>query len=256
MEKSLAGMKIVNFGDSIFGKSRPPKDISTFIEEYTGAETYNIGFGGCRMSDDFPYPHFNRFSMYQLAEAVAKNDYSLQDEAFLLDPLDEALPEYFTEALDTLKGIDFSKADTIITIAYGTNDYTAAKRLEGDGKYDITSFGGALRYSIEKIREAYPDLNIVICSQTYRYWRENGIAVSDSNTRVIGGRTLVDFVKKTEEIAREYGLFYIDNYYGPVINESNRDICFSETDGTHPLVPGLKLVAKNISNELIKRFGR
>ena len=62
-------------------------------------------------------------------------------------------------------------------------------------------------------------------------------------------------MKKTEEIAREYGLFYIDNYNGNVINETNRDICFSETDGTHPLVPGLKLIAENVSKELICKFG-
>jgi len=36
MKKSLVGMQIVNFGDSIFGRSRPPEDISTFIAEYTG----------------------------------------------------------------------------------------------------------------------------------------------------------------------------------------------------------------------------
>jgi len=29
------------------------------------------------MSDDFPYPHFDRFCMHSLADAVAKNDYSL-----------------------------------------------------------------------------------------------------------------------------------------------------------------------------------
>ena len=251
--KSLNGKKIVNFGDSIFGKCRPPYDVSTFLAEATGAETYNVAFGGCRMSEHV-LPQFDRFSMYRLADAVVSRDFSLQDESFSYEPIGEALPDYFTEGLATLKGINFSEAD-IITIAYGTNDYTAGRVLEGKDRYDITAFGGALRYSIEKFSKAYPHIKIVLCSQTYRYWRENGIAVSDSNTREISGNKLTDFVKKTEEIAREYGLFYIDNYYGPVINESNRDICFSETDGTHPLVPGLKLIAENIARELTKKFG-
>ena len=134
--KSLNGKKIVNFGDSIFGKRRPPEDISTYIAEYTGAEVYNIGFGGCRMSEQLSYPHFDMFSMYRLADSVAGADYSLQEESFSYDPLDEALPAYFSEALKTLESIDFSKAD-IITIAYGTNDYTAEQPLEGDGKYDV-----------------------------------------------------------------------------------------------------------------------
>jgi lysophospholipase L1-like esterase len=142
-----------------------------------------------------------------------------------------------------------------VTIAYGTNDFTAGRPLEGDGKYDIKAFGGALRYSVEKIAKAFPHIKIAVCSQTYRFWRKDGVAVSDSNTRVEKGNKLTDFVKKTEEIAKEYGLFYIDNYYGPVINESNRDICFSETDETHPLVPGLKLIAENIARELTEKFG-
>ena len=251
--KSLKGKKIVNFGDSIFGKCRPPYDISTFLSEITGAEAYNVAFGGCRMSEHI-LPQFDRYSMYRLADAIVSRDFSLQDESFSYEPIGEALPDYFPEGLATLKGIDFSEAD-IITIAYGTNDFTAGRPLEGNDRYDIKAFGGAMRYSIERIREAFPKLEIVICSQTYRFWRENGIPVSDSNTRVEKGNKLTDFVRKTEEIAREYGLFYIDNYNGNVINESNRDICFSETDGTHPLVPGLKLIAENMARELTEKFG-
>ena len=252
--KSLKGKKIVNFGDSIFGKRRPPEDISTYLAEYTGAETYNIGFGGCRMSEQSYDPPFDVFGMYRLADAVASGDFSSQEAAFDAEPIEEPLPDYFDEALKTLEGIDFSRVD-IVTIAYGTNDYTAKQPLDSEDKYDINSYGGALRYSIEKLKGAYPNLNIVICSQTYRFWRENGIPVSDSNTRVEKGNKLTDFVKKTEEIAMEYGLFYIDNYNGNVINESNRDICFSETDGTHPLVPGLKLIAENMARELTEKFG-
>ena len=254
MAKSISEMKIVNFGDSIFGKCRPPFDISTFISEITGAKTYNVAFGGCRMSEH-TLKHFDRFSMYRLADAIVDRDFTLQDESFSYEPIGEALPDYFPEGLATLKGIDFSDVD-IITIAYGTNDFTAGRKLEGADRYDVTSFAGALRYSVEKISKAYPHISIVLCSQTYRFWRENGVAVSDSNTRVIKENKLTDYVRKTEEVAKEYGLFYIDNYNGKVINEGNRDICFSDTDGTHPIVPGLKLIAENVSRELVERFGK
>jgi hypothetical protein len=49
-DRPLAGKTIVNFGDSIFGKRRPPNDISTEIARLTGATVHNCGFGGCRMS--------------------------------------------------------------------------------------------------------------------------------------------------------------------------------------------------------------
>ena len=254
MTKPLFGKRIVNFGDSIFGKCRPPEDISTYLSELTGAMTYNVGFGGCRMSEH-SLPHFDRFCMYRIADAVTTRDFSLQDESFFYEPIGEALPDYFKEGLDTLKRIDFSKAD-ILTIAYGTNDFTASQKLEGNDKYDVTSYGGALRYSIEKLKAAFPDSSIVLCSQTYRFWRNSeGVVTSDSNTRVVGGQKLTDFVQKTKEIAVEYGLFYIDNYNGSGMNGNNRDICFSDTDGTHPIIPGRKLIAENMAKELVSRFG-
>lgn len=252
--KTLKGKIIVNFGDSIFGKCRPPEDISTFLAEATGATTYNVGFGGCRMSQH-SLNHFDRFGMYRIADAITTRDFTLQDESFSYPPIGEALPTYFVEGLGVLKSIDFSKVD-IATIAYGTNDFTASRPLEGADRYDVTSFGGAMRYSIEKIRKAFPHIKLVVCSQTYRFWRKDGVFVDDSNTRVCGGNKLTDFIKKTKEIADEYGLFYIDNYNGAVvINESNRDVCFSDTDGTHPIVPGLKIIAENMARELIEKYG-
>lgn len=254
MSKTLKGKIIANFGDSIFGKCRPPEDISTYISKYTDAVTYNLGFGGCRMSEH-SLKHFDRFGMYRIADAVTSGDFTLQDESFSYPVVGEALPDYFTEGLATLKSIDFSKVD-IATIAYGTNDFTASRPLEGADRYDITSFGGALRYSIEKLSKAFPNMKLVICSQTYRFWRKDGVVTDDSNTRYCGENKLTDFVKKTKEIADEYGLDYINNYDGEVvINEANRNVCFSETDGTHPILPGIKIIAENISNFLIEKYG-
>jgi len=254
MNKSLKGKTIVNFGDSIFGNFRAPEDISTFIAEKTEAKTYNVGFGGCRMSEH-SLKHFDRFCMYRIANAVTTRDFSLQDESFSYPVTGEALPVYFADSLELLKSIDFSKVD-IATVAYGTNDFTAERPLEGADRYDITSFGGAMRYSIETLMKAFPHIKFVICSQTYRFWRnKEGNVIDDSNTRVCGENKLTDFVKKTKEIAEEYGLFYIDNYNGSGINEQTRNLCFSEKDGSHPIIPGRKLIAENIAKELIAKFG-
>ncbi len=250
MSDILRGKIIVNFGDSIFGKARAPEDISTYLAEATGATVYNAGFGGCRMSEH-SLLHFDRFGMYRIADAVTSRDFSLQDESFSYEPIGEALPDYFSKGLATLKSIDFSKVD-IATIAYGTNDFTAEQPLESEDKYDTGSFGGALRYSIEKLQNAYPHINLVICSQTYRLWRKGGEFISDSNTRTCGENKLIDFVAKTKEIAEEYGLYYIDNYNGSGISYETRNECFSDTDGTHPIEHGRRLIAANLAKELEK----
>ena len=249
MSDILHGKRIVNFGDSIFGNFRAPTDISSHLARITGAEVYNVGFGGCRMSKH-DLPQFDRFSMYRLADCVTTRNFTLQDESFSYEPIGEALPQYFKGSLELLKSIDFSKVD-IATIAYGTNDYTSERKLEGDGRYDTTAFGGAMRYSIERLREAYPNLKIVICSQTYRFWRDKaGNFTDDATTLLCGENTLLPFLAKTKEIAEEYGLYYIDNYNGSGICYDNRNDCFSATDGTHPIEYGRILIAENIAREL------
>ncbi len=253
--KTLKGKVIVNFGDSIFGNFRAPTDISSFIAEKTGATVYNAGFGGCRMSPH-EYPQFDKFCMYRVADAVTSRDFSLQDEAFIIEPVGEALPAYFSGSLELLKSIDFSKVD-IITIAYGTNDFTASIPLEGKDKYDIDSFGGALRYSIEKLKSKYPNIPIVLCSQLYRYWDgECGIYNEDTNTFVNPiGLMLGDFLAKTKEIADEYGLFYLDNYNNSGINKEIRHLCFEGVDTCHPVEYGRRLIAENMAKGLLAQFG-
>ena len=244
----LNGKTIVNFGDSIFGNRRPPNDISTEIARLTGATVHNCGFGGCRMSSHTQPTQFAAFSMYRLADAIANNDWTLQDTA--VSQTGWGMPSYFPEALTLLKSIDFSKVD-IITIAYGTNDFASGKGLsDAENNKDTTTFAGALRYSIETLLGAYPHLKIFVCSQIYRFWLDdNGEFSADSDTKMFGGVKLTEYVAKTKEVAEEYHIPYIDNY-NIGMNKCNRSVYFSSTDGTHPIPAGCNLMAANIAKKL------
>lgn len=246
----LNGKVIVNFGDSIFGLVRPPMDISTKLSELTGATVHNCGFAGARMASHWN-EYWTRFSMFSLADAIAANDYSSQEEALIGDDMPEK-PSHFSETLALLKSIDFNEVD-IVTIAYGTNDYTGNNQIDNaDNSHDTSAFAGALRYSIETLLTAYPHLKIVVCSQTWRFWMDaSGVFTEDSDTRTNeNGVKLTEFVEKTESVAKEYHLPYIDNYYATGFNKFNRSVYFSETDGTHPLTVGLHVIAANMAKEL------
>ena len=239
---------IVNFGDSIFGNRRPPNDISTKLAEITGATVYNCGFGGCRMSAHLE--NWDSFSMYRLAYSIVNNDWTLQDTA-VNNPDWTEKPEYFDEALSLLKSIDFSKVD-IVTIAYGTNDFTACVSMENkEDEKDIKTFAGAMRYSIETLLGGYPHLKIFVCSQTYRFWMDaDGVYIDDSDLRTNEkGFKLPDYVQKTKEIATHYHLPFIDNY-NIGMSKFTRSVYFSPTDGTHPIQAGCDLIASNIAKEL------
>lgn len=244
----LHGKTIVNFGDSIFGKRRPPDDISTELAALTGATVHNCGFGGCHMSNHWTST-YSAFSMCNLADAIVSGDWTAQETA-IADTSSSAVPSYFSEALGILKSLDFSNVD-IITIAYGTNDFTRGDLLDDDDTLSKDTFAGALRYSIEKLLTAYPNLKIFICSQTYRFWVDDSNAFTDdSDTHTVNDKKLTDFVAKTKAVAEEYHLPYIDNYYGLGFNKFNRSQYFSETDGTHPLTTGCHVIAAHIARSL------
>ncbi len=241
----LYGKTIVNFGDSIFGNARPPKDVSTFLAKKTGAEVLNCAFGGCRMGTHTG--HWDAFSMYRLAYAIANNDYSLQDDALNYDDR----VSYAEEPLALIKSTDFSTVD-ILTIGYGTNDFTGGNALDNDeNPLDTSTLGGALRYSIETLLTAFPNLRIFILSATWRFWKDdNNEYTEDSKTYLNKlSKTLSEYNAKLKEVAEEYNLPFIDNY-NIGIGKFNRYHYFPVTDGTHHNETGRKLIASHLAKEL------
>ena len=251
----LKDKTIVNFGDSIFGMFSAPSDISTFLEERTGATVHNCGFGGCRMAKHTS-AYYDPFSMYRLADAVVSGDFTLQEQALsnaVAAGQTGALVTKFPTTLETLKSIDFNKVD-IVTIAYGTNDWQGGCPLDNENNSkDTDCVIGALRYSIEKILTAYPHLKVFICSPIYRCWNNTDGSLnydSDNESSAVGGVLLTDIVDKEGNVAKEYHLPFIDNYYSLGINKINRLNYFTIADGTHPNEAGRKLIASHIAKEL------
>lgn len=247
---SLTGKKIVNFGDSIFGNFQGTTSVSQNIANITGATVYNVGFGGCQMSDRND-TGWKAFSMCNLATAVASQDFTTQD-ATILDP-PSGMPAYFSTHLATLKSIDFSEVD-IVTISYGTNDYTAGDLLDNESDLkDIDTFAGALRYSIETLLTAYPNLKIVIGTPLFRLWLNDGVIEATSDTRTYAGNyTLIDMTNKVKEIGQTYHCQVIDAYNDFGVNEFNWERIFDSTDTTHPTSTGRALLGRLYGIELLK----
>jgi len=246
----LYGKKIVNFGDSIFGNRRPPKDISSYLANLTGATVYNCGFGGCEMSVH-SNANYTPFSMCSLADSIAsvkagsENPWTTQEANAALS----GMPAYFSETVALLKTINWDDVD-IITIAYGSNDFNNGSPLDNSGNSDTAYFADALRYSIETILTAYPQIKIFVCSIAYRAWLNASYEfIDDTNTHTVGGNTTAAFNDKLREVSEEYCLTYIDDY-NIGINRYNRLYYFPTTDGAHHNQEGARLIAENIANKL------
>ena len=222
--KPLAGKTIVCFGDSLFGMYRGDTSAPAFVAETTGANVYNVGFGGCRMATH-PTTGYAAFSMWALADAVATGTWTAQDAQA------SSGSSYFPDQLAILKGIDFSKVDYAV-IHYGTNDFGGSVAIGSSSPAsDHSTLCGALRYSIEALLTAYPKLRIFISLPVYRFWTENNVTTYAETYQNSQNKTLPDYIEAMKDVAKEYNLPVIDGYGGMGINRINAAQFLS--DGTH-----------------------
>ena len=241
---SLAGKTVVCFGDSLFGMYTGDNSAPAFVAQKTGATVYNVGFGGCRMSEH-PYAGYNEFGMYALANAIASGDWSLQEANAASGSSN------FPDQLAVLKSIDFNEVDYVV-IHYGTNDFAAGDGVAIDNPNNpkaTNTLCGALRYSVETLMAAYPMLNIFVSLPAFRFWEDNGVVTYPDVKKNALGYTLPDYVNALAETAKEYNLPIIDCYYGLGINKSNAYTFLG--DGTHHNIDGRKRFGEYIGTKLI-----
>ncbi|MBO6326268.1 SGNH/GDSL hydrolase family protein [Enterococcus gallinarum] len=258
--RSLTGKIVINFGDSIFGNTQNSTSVSNYIALKTGATVYNCGFGGCRMASGQEIDKWQAFSMFRLADEIVKEatddtKWNIQDNAISNTSWSDK-PAYFENSLERLKGIDFSTVD-ILTIAYGTNDYTGGNAIDDVSNfYNTDTFAGALRHSLKKIMTKYPNVKILLCTPTYRLWfNSDGTVESDSDSRDYAGTgSLIGYIEKTKDIAKEFKIPVLDNYFELGVNKYNALEFFTISDGTHHNDLGRKKMGEKIGSALITQF--
>ena len=234
----LSGRKVVVFGDSIIGMTRDQTSVPAYAAAYTGAEVYNVGFGGCRMAVH-PTSGYAAFSMWALADAVASGSYTLQDAQASNGS------DYFPEQLALLKTINFSGVDMMV-IHYGTNDFAANVPVDNASDDDDTAtLCGALRYSLRKLMTAFPKIRIFVSVPIYRKWGSTG---AETYTNA-SGKKLRDFCEALAGVAAEFNLPVIDGYKALGINTIN-DAAFS-ADGTHLNAHGRRAFGELVGGKLI-----
>lgn len=215
--------KIVCFGDSIFGNNEVPYDLGTQIQNGTWLKTANCGYGGTT-ARVIPSGNMAPLGLPSIVDCITSGDYtSLGTPAHW-----RSLSEYrYTVPTLLFPLIDFSKVD-VVTIAYGTNDWNTSTPIDNQNDpLDTSTFCGGLRYAIENLLTAYPNLTIILLSPIYRYWGAN----DDSNSRTVNGKKLMDFVTAMKNVAEEYALPFFDNYNTAGLNKFTAPAWLR--DGTH-----------------------
>lgn len=222
--------EVLNLGDSIFGINPVCFDISSIAQEKTGYRFANCGFGGSQASS---YPDetspFYSFNFWKIADAIDSGDFSEQiasaDEIY-----NGNASILYQNRIDILTSVDFSKLK-LITIEYGTNDFSKAVRLDNENnRKDVTTYCGALRYGIEKLLAKYPHIQICLFSPPVKMLGSNNENSSDTTPNT-NGKYIKDFCDAMKSVADEYHLPYFNHYDNMGINEYNWRTFLR--DGTH-----------------------
>lgn len=251
-----AGLRVVSFGDSIFGNYRanygPNESISHMVSVLTGMECINCAFGGThghastgRGPVDFP----------GLAHAIVSGDWTDQ-EAYASDKGDD-----YIARIHALEAIDFSTID-IVTISYGTNDWS----------YGITvsTFKTGLLDGIDTLAGAYPNLRFLLCTPIIRFMASDGDpseeaededdvdtsseTIVDSDNALMEnthGLKISDFAEGVEEVGKARHMPVCENYWSLGVNLANRETFFGNSM-VHPNVYGRRLIAHHVADELNK----
>ena len=238
---------VVCLGDSILGNVRDNTSVTSVMEKELSFSVFNGCFGGTCASESNPTHrrtyYEDSMNLASIVDAIVANDYNVQ--YYDLPANNYKLP-YFYEAMRDFEKVDFDKAK-IIFLEHGVNDYSAGRPLDDKGDpFNIYTYGGALRYSITKLQEAFPDAKIVLVTPTYCYFVDwMGEPAGDCTTENFGYGVLEDYVNLQISIADEFGLDYIDDYRNIGIDASNaKDYTI---DGIHLNEDGRALLARTLA---------
>ena len=243
-EKNIS---ILCLGDSLIGNERDDTVVTDVMQEILKKNVFNGAFGGTCMSignrQNKPDYYEDSLGMCELAEAIAVRDFVRQKADIKGNQF--KLP-YFDQVVWDLADIDFSRVEVLI-IEHGTNDYNAGRPLDNpDDLLDKTTFGGALRYSLETLKKAYPDLRIIVCTPIYCAFETMG---EDCYSFQYGYGNLEDYVNLELQIAREYNIEIIDNFHNIGIHKDNYQEYLY--DGIHLNAVGRKMLGETLAGYLL-----
>ncbi|MDR2889516.1 MAG: hypothetical protein LBV33_06730 [Lachnospiraceae bacterium] len=234
---------ILCLGNNPFTDELGANGLAAQIAEKTGAEVINGGFPdsviACRSSQYDPaYPQDN-FSLYYVTKALVEGNFSALTAAAVVQEDD-----VYVDTVKNLESVDMNKVDNLI-IMYDTTDYnTLSPGYDPADDYNLTAYAGALRTSLEDIREAFPYIRIYVMSHTYaQYLDENG-QLHNGTIMDLGNGDLPHYLVLEYDTAVSCGVSFIDNYFG-TINEGNYQEYM--TDHMHYNDAGRELLAERIA---------
>lgn len=242
--------QVVCMGDSNLANTRNATGVVPQLEQNINMTVLNASFGGSTMGNLYEKKteYQSALSMYNLALSICNGNFGVQKSA--IDTLSRTdYVDHFPDTLEKLSVVDFETVEILI-IEHGVNDYLSGTPIRnGKDLYDSKTFTGALRSSVTMIKEAYPNLRIVLVTPAYCAPRKSEGVYLPCDENNYGGGYLEEYVNAELELAEELGVEIIDLYHGIDMHSDNfEDYLY---DGLHFNEEGRELMAEIIANYLL-----
>lgn len=243
---------ILILGNDTVAYDKGGTNIAELVEEQTGANVYNCAFDNsfmCAISSTrdeiltvFPA---DAFCFFWLSDSIQSNNWQLQEDAIQLlsDDYDK---EHYREVLDELQSIDFNKIDLLL-IYYDGHDYLAGNPISSHiSIYEITTMEGGFTGSYERYPINYPHMQHMLIAPTFCYVINEDGSKEGCDIADLGWGNLPTCQTTLQVQAQNYGVSYLDNFYGVNINEETADQ-YLMSDGITPNEEGREMIANRIS---------
>ncbi len=240
-------VEIAVFGDSLIGEYRDEDSVTELMEEILGKKVYNGALGGtCYCYTDTTGRRSytkDALNLAGLSQAIYADDFRPQLNARIRD----SATEYFYGVIEDISWLEYEKMD-VLFLAYGMNDYHAAVPFDNqENPYDPYTLKGSIRHSVRNIKEAYPDLRIILVTPTYSWYHAQGLTCENYDT---GNGVLEDYVAALTEVTEELDLEIIDLYHDFYRHDTFDDWQIYTNDGLHPNETGRRMIAEKLSSYL------
>lgn len=215
-------LQIVFIGDSNIAFDRDGVDIPMMVADNLGVTTYNCALGGTLASridynNEYDF-YYDQCCLYNLANLIVTGDKTgFEDD---MQAMVEAY-ELSNIRVKLISILDFNKIDYLF-ISYGMNDYKMGVPIENpENPYDCETYVGAIRCSLDKIIDKYPNIKIVLTPPNFAYTEDNGKIIS-GREKDFGGGTLEDYRNALSSLATNYdNVYFLDTLNLMQIDETN-----------------------------------
>lgn len=242
---------ILCLGNNPFSDDRSSDGLALKIAEKTDSVVYDCAFPDS--SAALKYPVYNpeytkdQFNFYYVVECFRNNVFTAIESI----ANDEADPRY-AESVGVMKTVDMDKVDIII-VMYDSTDYNIGTPSDNpDNPFDVTSYTGGFRTTLNNIQATWPYIRIFVMSPTYAQYMDEDGKLHNGTTYDIGNGTLHHYFVKELDAVMECGVSVIDNYFG-TINEDNYEKYMK--DHMRYNKEGRELLAERIAEIINTRMG-